>query len=392
MNVPTLLAFPQRCHHRAVVLLIGYAGVVCSTPAHATPPTPQSGESSSARFDLHYTAPPDCPNERAFLDWTNQFYFANTDGTDAESPHSPTRAWQASDGELAGSVRVKVVRAGSRFIAHLVMVNADGRCSTSRPMHNETDCADAVRAMAYSLAEALKAPPCASEPASPANDERPCPKPNPLAARPPNLCPAQSPCPPREVAIQGEVGVSAGGMGPLAEEIAWGGALILGFRNERGIPSARLSVGYWKAGRVPLGVDLRAQAWTTGASLCPFELGLSRLIAVPLCATAEVGQVAISGFHTASQRSSPDNAEETAADDGDHANLYLWTAFGVAARLRLRSRWLFTEFEPSLAFPVLRHSVYTHQPSSETTERQLMGRVGQWYALRALVNAGFVFP
>jgi hypothetical protein len=179
---------------------------------------------------------------------------------------------------------------------------------------------------------------------------------------------------------------------PLADDIAWGGALLVGFTSSRGTPSARVAVGYWNAGIAPIGHTLRAQLWSVGASACPLTIDLSSGFMLPFCATAELGRVALSGLGSAAASSEPD----ASAEGEDRANLYLWASLGLATRLRWVSRWsrpwLFVEIEPNLLFPLLRHPVYVHQPSSEMSERQDAGQVGRWVALKAHLNAGVVFP
>ena len=392
MIEPAPVPLPLSCHRRRgwpTVFLLACAGVCWSTRARSAPAAAEAQEPNVERFDLHYTAPADCPDQQAFLSWTNRFYFGDDQSTgDAEG--RPSRAtWQAAEDDLAGSVRVKVVRSDGQFVAQLVMVNADGRCPASRPPHSETNCADAVRAMAYSLAEALKAPACEAEATPPALER--CPPPIPIAVRRPPICEAPKPRPIRSQTIHGEVGVGVGRLEPLAEGVGWGGALLVGFRGPRGSASARASVGYWDAGAVPMGYGLRAQLWSLGVSACPFEFSLGNALTIPLCATAELGQVALSGFGSTAQGGAPADPLDGTPEQGDRANLYLWSALGVALRVRLSSRWLFAEFEPNLIFPLLRHPVYGHQPSSETSDKLLLGQVGRWYAGRAMVNVGVVF-
>jgi hypothetical protein len=281
-------------------------------------------------------------------------------------------------------VQVKVLKADAQYTAHLMMVNAGGQCPTVRPPHTETACADAVRAMAYSLAQALKAPPCA-EASSPAPPTCP-PAPAPRRKRTAPACPRAKPCGPSQPTLRGEVGVAAGIVTPLAKDVAFGGALLVGFTTPAGNRSARVAVGYWDAGKVPMGHDLRAQLWSLGVSLCPVSIGFTRWLTLPLCATGEVGPVALSGIGAAAA----EEAGEDANGDGDRANLYLWSSAGVAARLRLESGWLFAELEPNLVFPLLHHPVYILQPSSG--ESELQGQVGQWVALKAHLNLGIVFP
>jgi len=200
------------------------------------------------------------------------------------------------------------------------------------------------------------------------------------------------PCPPREKSVRGEVGLAAGLVTPLAEDIAWGGALLVGFRRPTGGPSARVAAGYWDAGRVPIGHELRAQVWSLGVSLCPFEVGLASWLSLPLCATGEVGPVALSGVGSAAASDAANEDAGATTDDGDRANLYLWSTLGVATRLRFEHRWLFAEIEPNLVFPLLHHPVYVHQPSSEASEQQDSGQVGGWVALKVHLNVGVAFP
>lgn len=374
----------RRCAWTVLLALVcpGAAWAAPSTPADAQPAAEQRAELPPNRFDLHYVAPTECPSMQEFVAWTNQFYV----GADATTPS--TRDWQASPGELAGSARVKVVGDGTRYTAHLVMVDADGKCPTSRPPHTETTCADAVRAMAYSLAQALKAPPCSTE-ALTNGQPAACP---PAPAPAPAACPLGKPCPPHEKGIRGEVGLAAGVVTPLAEDIAWGGALLVGFTRPRGGPSARFSAGYWDAGRVPIGHQLQAQLWSVGLSLCPFAIGLTSWLSLPLCGTAEVGQVALSGLDSAAASAAANEDAATPIDTNDRANLYLWGTLGVATRLRFEHRWLFAEVEPNLVFPLLHHPVYVHQPSSDMSEQQDSGQVGGWVALKVHLNVGVAFP
>ena len=330
------------------------------------------------RFELSYSAPNDCPTEQEFVAWTNEFY-SGTDTTEAAASD-----WQARPDELAGTVQVKVLREGERYTAHLMMVNAGGTCPTVRPPHTELACADAVRAMAYSLAQALKAPACgeASHPPQPV-----CPRPPPCARSSP-ACPRPQPCPASEPTLRGEVGLAAGVVTPLAEDIAYGGALLVGFTTPTGSASGRVAVGYWDAGSVPIGHDLRAQLWSLGVSLCPYAVRFTSWLTLPLCATGEIGPVALSGIGSAAEG---EDGEAT-DDDADRANLYLWSSLGVAPRLRFQGSWLFAELEPNLIFPLFRHPVYVHQPGTEASERDDAGQVGQWMALKAHLNVGIVFP
>lgn len=387
------LGFPGGgpCRNRVAILLF-YAGAAWPSPARGNDSPAANTQAPSERFELYYTAPPECPNEQAFLAWTSDFY-AGEGERDEQSRDGSLAPWLAPEGELAGTVRVRVVSMGSQYVAHLVMVTADGRCSTSRPAHTETDCVDAARAMAYSLAEALRAPSCATEQPSSTRPQQSCPTLEHTEAPAALQCPRPPPVAPRPKSVRGELGVGLGGVAPIAGDVAWGGALFAGFRGVRSEgPSGRLAMGYWSAGRVPLGAALRAQAWSLGVSLCPVELRVSRAISLPLCAMADVGQVAISGFGAAAQGGESSDTPGAAPLDGDRANLYLWSMLGVAARLRVKSGWLFAELDPNLAMPLLRHPVYGHQPSSEASDRQLMGRVGQWFALKALVDVGVAFP
>jgi hypothetical protein len=186
--------------------------------------------------------------------------------------------------------------------------------------------------------------------------------------------------------------VAAGIVFPLAEDVAWGGALLVGFRRPTGGLSGRIAVGYWDAGTIPIGSSLRAQLWSLGVSLCPFEFALTDWLSVPLCATGEVGPVALSGVGSAETAAGDTGASASTTEVEDQANLYLWASLGVAPRLRVEGRWLFAEIEPNLVFPLLRHPVSVHKPSDETSERQEVGQVGGWVALKAHLNAGFIFP
>ncbi len=386
-----VLSVLRACGPAVLILALESPSTSWAAPADAPPAVGEPirekvAAPPSNRFDLHYAAPSECPSRQEFITWTNQFYV----GTDesAEPGNAPSSgAWQASPGELAGSVQVKVVGDGTRYTAHLLMVDAAGQCPTSRPPHTETVCADAVRAMAYSLAQALKAPPCADTADARQHPNAP---PSPPPKPKPQACPAHRPCPPRDKTIRGELGWAAGIVNPLADDVAWGGALLAGFTTRTGSPSARLAVGYWNAGTVPVGHALRAQLWSLGASACPFRLNLSPWLALPLCATAEVGSVALSGVGSAAADTTA--ASATASESEDRANLYLWSSLGVAARLRMESHWLFVEIEPNLVFPLLHYPVYVHQPGSEASERQDAGQVGRWLALKAHLNAGIIFP
>jgi len=366
-----------------------------ATPDAAVPPATSLPSSTAAepearapqKFELSYTAPSDCPTRQEFIAWTDRFY-AVAD-SDAATSDSSEADWRAAPDELAGSIQIRVLREGPQYTAHLLMVSAGGQCPTVRPPHTETTCADAARAMAYSLAQALKAPPCAAgasnlpKPSSSRPTAPPC-SPSPRA------CPKASPRGPSPTALRGELGVAAGLVTPLAEDIAWGGALLVGFTSATGSPSGRLAVGYWDAGTVPMGHALRAQLWSVGVSLCPFRVGFTSWLSLPVCATGEVGPVALSGVGSVTDDVSGDEA--AGADDADRANLYLWSSLGVSTRLRAENSWLFAELEPNLVFPLFYHPVYVHQPSSEASERQDAGQVGQWVALKAHLNLGIVFP
>lgn len=368
-------------------VLLWVAASVAQEPAGA--PTSAAGSSavsastseatsSSHKFELTYTAPPDCPSRQDFVTWTNEFYV----DADATTPAGSDADWQARSDELAGSIQVRVLEEGAQYTAHLMMVHAGGQCPTVRPPHTETACGDAVRAMAYSLAQALRAPACA-EVSSVAPSCPPSPSPG---AKPVRPCPPLPPLPPGEPLLRGEVGVAAGLVAPLAEDIAWGGALLVGFTTPAGNRSARVAMGYWDAGRVPIGHDLRAQLWSLSVSVCPFAIPFTRWLTLPLCVTGELGPVALSGVGA---------ADATAADEAagrDHANLYLWSSLGAAARLRLSNDWLFAELEPNLIFPLFRHPVYVHEAARDPSERQDAGEVGQWVALKAHLNVGLVFP
>ncbi|HEY6726215.1 MAG TPA: hypothetical protein VI197_19400 [Polyangiaceae bacterium] len=380
----TALAVLHVRHHCwAAALALGASALAWSLPCAAEAP-PAAAEpapgSPSNKFELSFTAPNECPSRQEFVAWTNQFYA----GQDATPEGTRAADWQARADELAGSVQVKVFEEDGQYTAHLMMVNAGGQCPTVRPPHTETACADAVRAMAYSLAQALKAPPCAeaSSAAKPTCPPPPAARPQPAAP----VCPREKPRAPSPPTVRGEVGAAGGIVAPLAEDIAWGGALLVGFTTPAGNRSARVAVGYWDAGNVPIGHDLRAQLWSLGVSLCPFSIRLTPWLALPLCATGEVGPVALSGVGAA--------AADAGEEDGgqDRANLYLWSSAGVAARLRLESGWLFAELEPNLVFPLFYHPVYVHQPSLEASERQEAGQVGEWVALKAHLNVGMVFP
>lgn len=342
------------------------------------------------KFDLLYVAPSECPTRQEFVGWTNQFYQGTDEGT-APTDTESAENWQASPGEIAGSVRIKVVGDGDEYTAHLVMVDAEGQCPTSRPPHTETACADAVRAMAYSLAQALKAPPCAdaAEGAAPSEiGAKPCPPP--ARAREP-ATPSTTKPRSTEEPLRGEVGLGAGLVAPLAENIAWGGTLFVGFLSPDTNLSGRLTAGYWNAGRVPIGYALDAELWSLTAAICPLALELNRWLTLPFCATAELGTVALSGVGSSTEADASGDGS-TSAGDNDRANLYLWSSLGVAPRLRLERRWLFAEIEPNLVFPLLRHPVYVHQPGNETSERENAGQVGGWVALKAHLNVGIVFP
>lgn len=389
-----MLRAPHTRSYRWATLL----GLVLPGTSFAADPTPEASDATSSRFDLHYLAPSECPARREFVAWTQQF-FASTENDAAETGVAeagaqPSPDWQALPGELAGSIQIKVRKDGTRYTAHLLMVDAHGKCATSRPPHTETECADAARAMAYSLAQVLKAPPCAA--GAPAFPEQP-PLPSPPKPAPPKsakqpaqrACPPAQPCPEEAAGISGELGVSGGLIHPLADDTAWGGALLVGFTNAGGAPSARVSAGYWNAGLTPVGHTLRAQLWSVSAAVCPWSIAWGGGFTQPFCATGEVGRVALSGVGSAAA-DSPD--ADDAATDEDRANLYLWGSVGVATRLRWETGWLFAEIEPNLLFPLLRHPIYVHQPSSETSERQDAGQVGRWVALKAHLNAGIVFP
>ena len=138
-----------------------------------------------------------------------------------------------------------------------------------------------------------------------------------------------------------------------------------------------------------MGHDLRARLWSVGVSLCPFRVGFTSWLSLPLCATGEIGPAALSGVGSVADEATDD---EAAGSDDDRANLYLWSSLGVSARLRAENSWLFAELEPNLVFPLFYHPVYVHQPSSEASERQDAGQVGQWGALKAHLNLGIVFP
>lgn len=379
--------FHVRRHCLATALALGISALTWSASSAAEPPpavpADAAAQAPAHKFELSFTAPNECPTRQEFVAWTNQFYA----GAEAGAGDSAQVDWQARPDELAGSVQVKVLRADAQYTAHLLMVNAGGQCPTVRPPHTETACADAVKAMAYSLAQALKAPPCA-EAAGTSTPNCP-PAKAPRCERAAAACPRTKPCPPSEPALRGEVGLGAGVVTPLAEDIAWGGALLVGFTTPAGSPSARVAVGYWDAGSVPIGHDLRAQLWSLGVSVCPFALGFTSWLTLPLCATGEVGPVALSGVGSAANDA---GAAGTGTPAEDRANLYLWSSLGVAARLRFESSWLFAELEPNLIFPLFYHPVYVHQPSSEASERQDAGQVGQWVALKAHLNVGMVFP
>lgn len=363
----------------AVSVLVSVAASAAE-PASAAPAT-DADRGSTHKFDLAYSAPNECPSRQEFVTWTNQFY-----GTDADAGGSSEMSWLARSDELAGSVQVRVLREEAKYTAHLLMVNAGGQCPTVRPPHTETACADAVRAMAYSLAQALKAPPC-TEAAVAAQPICPPPK-EPRCESGAAACPRVKPCPPSKPTLRGEVGVALGVVTPFADDIAWGGALLVGFTTPDGSPSGRVAAGYWDAGTVPIGHDLRGQLWSLGVSVCPWAFEFTSWLTLPLCATGEVGPVALSGV-----RSAVDAANDAAGSTGeDHANLYLWSSLGVAARLRFETRWLFVELEPNLIFPLFYHPVYVHQPASEALERKEAGQVGQWAALKAHLNVGIVFP
>ena len=360
------------------------AGPAPSTPDPAAVPgtsVPASSPRAAHKFELAYSAPNECPTRQEFMAWTDRFYAA-ADAAGATTSGAPEADWHAAPDELAGSIQIKVLREGSQYTAHLLMVSAGGECPTVRPPHTETTCADAARAMAYSLAQALKAPPCSAEAA---------PAPKPASSRPtappctssPRACPKTNPPAGSPTGLRGELGVAAGLVTPLAEDLAWGGALLVGFTTTTGGPSARLAVGYWDAGSVPMGHDLRAQLWSVGVSLCPFRLGFTSWLSLPLCATGEVGPVALSGVGAVA---------DDAASDADRANLYLWSSLGVSTRLRAENSWIFAELEPNLVFPLFYHPVYVHQPGDVASERQDAGQVGQWVALKAHLNLGIVFP
>jgi len=355
----------------------------------SSPPTSSAAESGSRpsqKFELSYTAPSECPARQEFIAWTDRFYGA-ADAADPATSGAPEAGWRAAPDELAGSIQIQVLREGSRYTAHLLMVSAGGLCPTVRPPHTETSCADAARAMAYSLAQALKAPPCAAA----ANLPKPASsRPAPPCTPSPRACPPASPRDPSPSALRGELGVAAGLVTPLAEDVAWGGALLVGFTTVAGSPSGRLAVGYWDAGTVPMGHDLRARLWSMSVSLCPFRVGFTRWLSLPLCATGEIGPVALSGVGSATEDATGEAGGGT--EDADRANLYLWSSLGVSARLRAENSWLFAELEPNLVFPLFYHPVYVHQPGSEASERQDAGQVGQWGALKAHLNLGIVFP
>ncbi|HEU5076967.1 MAG TPA: hypothetical protein VFU02_22410 [Polyangiaceae bacterium] len=370
--------------------LAGAAPPVDASPSSASSagaPRDSAASTPANRYELSYAAPKECPTREEFITWTDGFY-AGTDATEAGTASSPEATWQARPEELSGSVQVKVQGDGAQYTAHLMMVNAGGFCPTVRPPHTETSCADAVKAMAYSLAQALKAPPCAEASNLP---RMLCPPPAASrCARAPQACPRAKPCAPGEPPLRGELGLSAGVVTPLAEDIAWGGALLVGFTTPAGSPSGRIAVGYWDAGSVPVGHDLRAQLWSLGVSFCPVALRFTSWLTLPLCATGEVGPVALSGLGSAAADADSDPAASAGGED--RANLYLWSSLGVATRLRFESSWLFAELEPNLVFPLFYHPVYVHQPSSEASERQDAGQVGRWMALKAHLNVGVVFP
>ncbi len=367
--------------HAAIVTPMVCAMLVWAPDAPGEESSRTVTELPLARFDLHYTAPVECPREETFLGWTNQFY--------AGQSERARSSWLASDDEQAGSIRVKIIARGTDYVAHLVMVTADGRCSNAQPVHTEITCADAVRATAYSLAEALRGPLCQDRSAQPATLA--CPASSAATQRATEERPNAAALEVRRKSLRGEIGLGGGGVGRVAEDIAWGGQIFAGFRSEAAGMSGRVATGYWYAGRLPVGYRLRAQMWSLGLSFCPYEIGLQPVVTIPLCATGEFGQVAISGFGTAAPGGAPADPDATTASDGDHANIYPWGALGIAPRLRFSMLWLFAEIEPNLSFPLLRHPMYTHQPGRATSERELTGQVGPWLVLKALVNVGLEF-
>jgi hypothetical protein len=284
---------------------------------------------AAGELRIVYEASDECPDREAFL----QEWLALRD------PDEPLISKLE-----AGVVRVRLRRSGEEFAADLLMVDGAGQCGARRALA-APNCTELVADVAASLDLAIQDWTCAPPP------ERECPPPSPAPRCPAPPVGPPPPCSPSE--RRGEFGLAGGLLWFVPEQsaAAWGYAALLGYRSPRSFWGAetgpawsvQLQVGYWVAPELTAEVpgadlDLQLRLINSRVSLCPTEVPIAGPWSVPLCGTVEAGVVLV----RVGEEPSPER---------------FWGAAGLAPRLRLSTDTLFTEVEPSVAFPLMRYRI-----------------------------------
>ncbi len=219
-------------------VLLGAALAVLWPGAAAAEAGPAEDAEESARYQLVYEAPAECPKKQALL---------------AQINHRIDKEWAAPPDQLAGTLTVAVSKVGDHYQSRMTLADRWGHVAFR--ILDAEGCDAALSDVAVAAVAAIESR---------------------LGPQPPYF----------------ELGV-LGGPDWRTGLLAWGGGALVGLRWPTSRRSLHLAVGYWIVGAGHANrladVELRFRLFSMRLEFCPFEPRLGPTISLPLCASAEGG-------------------------------------------------------------------------------------------------------